>query len=68
MLSMLLQIMACGLLAFTNVASAQTASTSGYVGYNLTLTGDEDSVMYATDDVNAGAGVNAPDPDVVRSQ
>ncbi|KAK0301255.1 hypothetical protein LTS00_000404 [Friedmanniomyces endolithicus] len=64
MLSVLFEILACGLLVFANIASAQTASTSGYVGYNLTLTGDEDSVVYATDDVNAGAGVNAPDPDV----
>ena len=65
MLSVLFEILACGLLVFANIASAQTASTSGYVGYNLTLTGDEDSVVYATDDVNAGAGVNVPDPDVV---
>ncbi|KAK0344406.1 hypothetical protein LTR02_011150 [Friedmanniomyces endolithicus] len=64
MLSVLFEILACGLLVFANLASAQTASTSGYVGYNLTLTGDEDSVVYATDDVNAGAGVNVPDPDV----
>ncbi|KAK0264002.1 hypothetical protein LTS09_002353 [Friedmanniomyces endolithicus] len=66
MLSVLFEILACGLLVFANIASAQTASTSGYVGYNLTLTGDEDSVVYATDDVNAGAGVNAPDPDVIN--
>ncbi|TKA77530.1 hypothetical protein B0A55_02268 [Friedmanniomyces simplex] len=64
MLCVLVEILACGLLAFTNTASAQTASTSGYVGYNLTLEGDEDSVVYATDDTNAGAGANAPDPDV----
>jgi len=44
--------------------TASTTSGSGYVGYNLTLEGDEDSVVYATDDTRPDAGVNEPNPDV----
>ncbi|KAK3113323.1 hypothetical protein LTR53_009498 [Teratosphaeriaceae sp. CCFEE 6253] len=59
----LVDVLLCGLLAFTNTVSAQSASTTGYVGYNLTLEGDDDSVIYATDDTRPGAA-NEPDPDV----
>ncbi|KAK5124444.1 hypothetical protein LTR85_001661 [Meristemomyces frigidus] len=45
-------------------AIANAQSTSGYVGYNLTLEGDEDSVTYATDDTQAGASATVSDPDV----
>lgn len=44
--------------------SASTTSGSGYVGYNLTLEGDEDSVVYSTEDTRPDAGVNEPNPDV----
>ncbi|KAK5704152.1 hypothetical protein LTR97_003165 [Elasticomyces elasticus] len=60
----LVNILACGLLAFANTANAQTASTSGYVGYNLTLEGDDDSTIYSTDDTRPDAGSQYPDPDV----
>jgi hypothetical protein len=49
----------------TDTASATTttdSSDSGYVGYNLTLEGDGDSVIYATDNTNSN--VSFPDPDV----
>jgi hypothetical protein len=49
----------------TSAASATTtadSSDSGYVGYNLTLEGDGDSVIYATDNTNSN--VSFPDPDV----
>ncbi|KAK4903367.1 hypothetical protein LTR27_000298 [Elasticomyces elasticus] len=60
----LVNILACGLLAFANTANAQTASTSGYVGYNVTLEGDDESTIYSTDDTRPDAGSNYPDPDV----
>ena len=34
------------------------------MGYNLTLEGDEDSVVYSTEDTRPDAGVNEPNPDV----
>lgn len=46
------------------LAAAATSSTSGYVGYNLTLEGDQGSVIYSTDDTRANASVAYPDPDV----
>jgi len=55
---------ACAVLAFACSAHAQTASTSGYVGYNLTLEGDQDSVVYSTEDTRPDAGVLEPNPDV----
>ena len=48
----------------TALASAQSASTSGYVGYNLTLQGDEDSVIFSTDETRPDAGQDASDADV----
>jgi hypothetical protein len=69
MLSTAFGSVVCGALAFAAVASTQsTASTSGYVGYNLTLEGDQDSVVYSTEDTRPDAGVNEPDPDVVRRE
>ena len=59
-----LQSIACAVLALGCSVHAQTASTSGYVGYNLTLEGDQDSVVYSTEDTRPDAGVNEPDPDV----
>ncbi|KAK5114544.1 hypothetical protein LTR62_002479 [Meristemomyces frigidus] len=60
MLSTSIQSIACTLLTLTSTILAQSAS--GYVGYNLTLEGDEDGVVYSTDDTRPNA--NEPDPDV----
>lgn len=46
------------------LALAYSQSTSGYVGYNLALEGDEDSVIYSTDETRPNAGLNDPEPDV----
>ena len=62
MLALLLNAVVLVILATT--AAAQSASSTGYVGYNLTLEGDGDSVTYATDDTQPDASVNVPDPDV----
>jgi len=40
----------------------RAASTSQYVGYNLTLEGDDNSVIYSTDDT--GPNADYPEPDV----
>lgn len=64
MLGLLINSVALGLLAAANVASAQTASTSGYVGYNLTLEGDQGSAIFSTDETDPDAGTTYPDPDV----
>lgn len=50
-----------GLLWF---AKAQTSSDAGYVGYSLTLEGDQDSVVYSTDDTRPNASITEPNPDV----
>jgi len=54
----------CCFLTGVSFAAAATSSTSGYVGYNLTLEGDQGSVIYSTDDTRPDAGANYPDPDV----
>ncbi|KAK4574134.1 hypothetical protein LTR86_001895 [Recurvomyces mirabilis] len=59
-----LQGIACTVLTFACSVHTQTASTSGYVGYNLTLEGDQDSVVYSTDDTRPDAGATEPDPDI----
>lgn len=64
MLCLLLNSFVCALLAIAGTAAAQSASASGYVGYNLTLEGDGDSVVYSTDDTNTDAATTGPDPDV----
>ena len=64
MRSVSLQSIACAVLALACSAHAQTASTSGYVGYNLTLEGDQDSVVYSTEDTRPDADINEPNPDV----
>jgi hypothetical protein len=46
----------------TSATTTTDSSDSGYVGYNLTLEGDGDSVIYATDNTNSN--VSFPDPDV----
>jgi hypothetical protein len=40
------------------------SSDSGYVGYNLTLEGDEDSVIYSTENTRSNASLTYPEPDV----
>ena len=44
------------------IALAYSQSSAGYVGYNLTLEGDNESVIYSTDETRPNA--NFPDPDV----
>ncbi|KAK5168886.1 uncharacterized protein LTR77_006195 [Saxophila tyrrhenica] len=47
------------------LASAQTTKGStGYVGYDLDLEGDSDSVIFSTDETRPNAGANFPNPDV----
>lgn len=50
----------------TDVTATTTtdSSDSGYVGYNLTLEGDEDSVIFSTENTRPNASVAYPDPDV----
>ena len=49
----------------TDVATTTTdSSDSGYVGYNLTLEGDGDSVIYSTENTRSNASLTYPDPDV----
>jgi hypothetical protein len=65
MLSGCLACVGCAILGLATFANAQsTASISGYVGYNLTLEGDEDSVVYSTEDTRPNAPTTEPDPDV----
>lgn len=54
------------LLAIARTSSAQSssASPSGYVGYDLALEGDEDSVVYSTEETRPNASTTEPDPDV----
>lgn len=44
--------------------TASSSSESGYVGYNLTLEGDQDSVVYSTEETRPHANVTEPNPDV----
>lgn len=53
----------CLWIFFAALTSAQSTTSSGYVGYNLTLEGDEDSVIYATENTRADADL-IPNPDV----
>ncbi|OCL08811.1 hypothetical protein AOQ84DRAFT_33546 [Glonium stellatum] len=43
---------------------AQSSTTSGYVGYSLSLEGDPDSVVYDTVDTPANVSTTVPEPDV----
>jgi hypothetical protein len=45
-------------------ALAYAQTTDGYVGYDLELEGDRDSVIFATDDTRPGAFNKYPNPDV----
>ena len=44
--------------------SAQSSTASGYTGYALSLTGDDDSVVYSTHDTPANVSTTVPEPDV----
>ena len=47
-----------GFLAFgMSLTTSAATSDSGYVGYNLTLEGDEDSVIYSTANTRQNASV-----------
>ena len=61
---MLALILHALVLLFAATSAAQSASSTGYVGYNLTLEGDDDSVIYATDTTRTDAAATEPDPDV----
>jgi hypothetical protein len=45
-------------------SSSASSSNDGYAGYNLTLSGDDDSVIYSTANTRSNASVVYPDPDV----
>lgn len=73
MLSLAFNCMLAFMLTLTSSVNAQTADASttaddpsetGYVGYNLTLEGDQDSVIYSTENTRSNASVAYPDPDV----
>lgn len=61
--SLLTRSLLCLWAFFAALASAQSATQSDYVGYNLTLEGDEDSVIYSTANTRADADL-IPNPDV----
>lgn len=73
MLSLALNCLLAFGLSLTSSVRAQTtdaattttdSSDSGYVGYNLTLEGDEDSVIFSTENTRSNASLAYPDPDV----
>ena len=64
MLSQLLRVGVFASILAATATNAQDASTSGYVGYNLTLEGDQDSVVYSTENTRPNASVAYSDPDV----
>ena len=64
MISFLNRSLLCLWIFVSALANAQAAATTGYVGYNLELEGDKDSVIFSTDETRPVAGTNGPDPDV----
>lgn len=52
------------LLSLLSLTTAQSSSGAGYVGYNLTLEGDQDTIVYSTDDTRPNASITEPNPDV----
>ncbi len=63
MMSLLTRSLICLWAFLTALAHAQSSGT-GYVGYNLELEGDKDSVIFSTDETRPNAALNEPDPDV----
>ncbi|KAG9618908.1 hypothetical protein KCV04_g14606, partial [Aureobasidium melanogenum] len=65
MLSLALNCLLAFALSLTvSAASSSSSSDAGYVGYNLTLSGDDDSVIYSTANTRQNASTEYPDPDV----
>lgn len=64
MISLVQSSLLCIWVFLAALATAQDAQTSGYVGYNLTLEGDKDSVIFSTDETRPNAGIRDPNPDV----
>lgn len=54
----------CFLAFGLSLTVSAASSDSGYVGYNLTLEGDDDSVIYSTANTRQNASTAYPDPDV----
>ncbi len=59
---MLLSILPLALLF--SITLAQNSSSSGYTNYNLTISGDDDSLLYETDSTLAGGNSTFGPPDV----
>ncbi|KAG9694569.1 hypothetical protein KCU95_g5644, partial [Aureobasidium melanogenum] len=57
-------VLAFALSLTVSAASSSSSSDAGYVGYNLTLSGDDDSVIYSTANTRQNASTEYPDPDV----
>ncbi|KAG9679107.1 hypothetical protein KCU99_g8649, partial [Aureobasidium melanogenum] len=57
-------LLAFALSLTVSTASSASSSDAGYVGYNLTLSGDDDSVIYSTANTRQNASAEYPDPDV----
>ncbi|KAH0021763.1 hypothetical protein KCU72_g12862, partial [Aureobasidium melanogenum] len=57
-------LLAFALSLTVSAASSSSSSDAGYVGYNLTLSGDDDSVIYSTANTRQNASTEYPDPDV----
>jgi len=52
------------LLSLTNAQSISSSNSTGYTGYNLTLSPDEESVTYETEDTTPNVSTTYPVPDV----
>ena len=55
---------ACLFLFIAPFVSAQSSAESGYVGYDLSMSGDPDSVIYSTSSTPADVSTTVPQPDV----
>lgn len=64
MVSSVLDSLVFLVLFIATFTSAQSSTDSGYTGYSLSLTGDADSVLYATSSTNANVSSTVPEPDV----
>lgn len=64
MVSSVLDSLVFLVLSIATFTSAQSSTDSGYTGYSLSLTGDADSVLYATSSTNANVSSAVPEPDV----
>jgi hypothetical protein len=62
MVPTLLVSLFCTLFAF--VSSQTLSSSDGYTGYSLSVTGDDDSTVYDTDDTDTATGALTGPPDV----